>query len=349
MGATFGDSDAAVRWFGLTRHRLLLVFAALALSTDALTRRGPRWGQWLVILVILALAAPGAAGRSWGELAVTEARFWIRRRLTWVSLRVDADALVITTRGEHRAWTYDFAHRGRLDLSGHDVTLARRLSRMAESMATVGGDAHVALHVDARDDSVATVLSTTSPVVAPSEWRRDPFAGMPSALRLGRNALIERREYLRTRDHVVRTLRVSALSSGREASALEVLSERASWLTLSVHATVLPVMRARRLTSRAVHQVGSDAHLTRAAGFRWSARREWEMERLRQRESAVAAGAALCRWAIYIVVRASTIEQLRGRVDEVVSVARAAGLRLDLGVSRQREWFEFQLPGGPGW
>ena len=348
--ATFGDADAVVRWFGLTRHRLLLLATALATSLDAVMRPRTRWWEWLGALLLTGLSVPGPTGRSWGELAVAEIRYWVRRRLSWMSVAIESDVLVITSHDEHRVWTYDFAHRGRLDLAGHDVALALRLARMAESMATAGGDAHLALHVEACDDeSVVTVLSTTSPVAAPAEWRRDRDARIPHTLRIGRNAMIERRDYLRTRDHVMRTLRVSDFAPGREASALETLSERVSWLTLSVHATVLPAVRARRVASRAVHQVGSDAHMARAAGFRWSARREWELETLRQREHAVAAGAALCQWALYVVVRASSLELLRRRVSEVTSVARAAGLRLDLGVSRQREWFEFQLPGGPGW
>lgn len=350
VGATLGDADADVRWLGLVRHRLLLVAAAIALSTIALVRRGSQPGQWMVITVLVALTAAGPGGRSWGELVVIEARFWLRRRLSWVHVAVEADDLIITAHGQHRVGTYDFTHRGRLDLSGYDATLAMGLSRMAQSMASAGGAAHVALHVEARgDDAVITSLSTTSPVVPPPQWRRDPHVGAPRTLRMGPNALIERRDYVRTRDHVLRTLRVAAMAPGREASALQALSDRVSWLTLSVHARVLPARRARRVTARAVHQVGSDAQLTSAAGFRWSAHRQWELEALRRRENAVAAGAALCQWAIYVVVVASTIEQLRDRVAEVTSAARAAGLRLEQGASRQREWFEFQLPGGPGW
>ncbi len=345
-----GDADAAVRWYGLARHRLLLAAASLGALVDAAARAGTRWWEWLGALLLAGLAAPGPDDRSWGELVVTELRFLLRRRLSWVTVAIESDALVLASRGAHRVWTFDFSHRGRLDLAGHDLGLARRLSQMVEAMATTGVDAHVALHVEARGDAtVATVLSTTSPVAAPPEWRRDPDAGIPRTLRTGHNVLLERRGYLRTHDHVLRTLRVNSFASGREASALATLSEGVSWLTLSVHASVVPATRARRMTSRAVHRVDSDAHQSRGAGFRWSARREWELAVLRQREQSVAAGAALCQWALYIVVRASSLGQLRGRVSDVVALSRAAGLRLDQGAARQREWFEFQLPGGPGW
>jgi hypothetical protein len=147
----------------------------------------------------------------------------------------------------------------------------------------------------------------------------------------------------------MRTLRATAFSPGRESEALEALSERAAWLTLSLHASVIPTARARRVTSRAVHRVGSDAALTRGAGFRWSARHEKELEALRSREASVAAGAALCQWALYVVVRAQSLAELRSRVAETRQVSRESGLRLDPGTGVQGEWFTYQLPGGPGW
>lgn len=349
-GVTLGDADAIVRWFGLERHRLVLLTMAVGLGADALVRPGTRCWEWLGALVAVTVTAPGSVGRSWGEWAVVEARYRLRRRLWWITVAVDPEALVLTVHGEQRVWTYDFAHRGRLDLASRDVGLATRLAHMVETLAAAGDDAHVSLHVDAREDgSVRTVLSTTVASVAPYEWRRDSRAGVPRTLSLGRNPLIERRHYVRTTDHVVRTLRVIRFAPGRETAVLEALSERVSWLTLSVHASVVPAMRARRLTARAVHRVGSDAHATQAAGFRWSARREWELDVLRQREQVVAAGAALCQWALYVVVRASSLPQLRRRVADVIVVARAAGVRLDPGSARQREWYAFQLPGGPGW
>jgi hypothetical protein len=349
-GATLAEADAIVRWFGLERHRLLLLTLAVGLGADALVRPGTRWWEGLAALVAVILTVPGAVGRSWGELAVMETRYRLRRRLWWISVVVDSETLTLNVRGDCRVWTYDFFHRGRLDLASRDVGLATRLVHMVDTLAAAGDDAHVSLHVDAGDDgSVRTVLSTTVASIAPPEWRRDPRVGVPRTLVLGRNPLIERRHYVRTSDHVVRTLRVIRFAPGRETAALAALSERVSWLTLSVHASVVPAPRARRLTARAVHRVGSDAHATQAAGFRWSARREWELDVLRQREQVVAAGAALCQWALYVVVRASSLPQLRRRVAEVTVVARTAGVRLDPGSARQREWYAFQLPGGPGW
>jgi hypothetical protein len=349
-GSTFADSDAEVRWYGLARHRLLLLLGALGVSLAALVTHGERWWEWCVALALALLAAPGTAGRSCYELVAIEIRFWLRRRVTWSVVTVTPKGLVLTSRHECRAEVYELSHRGRLDLSGHDTGLAARLTQLVEAIAEGGVGAHVALHVESREGAPpTTTLSTTSPIAAAPEWRRAGDGGVPRTLRVGRNALLERRDHLRTRDGVLRTLRVGRFAPGRETSGLAVLGEHADWLTLSVHVAVVPTARARRLTARAVHRVGSDAQVTRSAGFRWSARREWELDALRQREQAVAAGAALCQWALYLVVRASSLEELRARVDDVMAVSRATGLRLDVGSARQREYFEFQLPGGPGW
>ena len=348
-GATFADSDAEVRWYGLARHRLVLGLGALGVSLLALVTHG-RWWEWCAALALVLLTVPGTTGRSCYEMAATEVRFWMRRRLTWSVVTPTPEGLVLTSRHECRVEVYELLHRGRLDLSGHDAGLAARLAQLVEAIAEGGVGAHVALHVESREGAPpATTLSTTSPIAAAPEWRRVADGGVPRTLRVGRNALLERRDHLRTRDGVLRTLRVSRFAPGRETAGLAVLGERTGWLTLSVHAAVVPTARARRLTARAVHRVGSDAQMSRSAGFRWSARREWELDALRQREQAVAAGAALCQWALYLVVRAPTLEELRARVHDVVALSRAAGLRLDMGGAQQHEFFEFQLPGGPGW
>jgi len=322
------------------------------MAADALLRRDWRDGEWPGVMLSAALAVTASSGRSWGERAVLEAKFWLRRRLSWIAVSVDADAdaMVLDVRGTRRVWCYDFVHRGRLDLATRDESLARRLANLADSLADAGQDTHLAIHVEkACDGEVRTVLSMTVPSRPSREWRRDARSGVSRLLSVGRTPIIERRTYVRAPDAVARTLRVSHFAPGRESAALERLSDELSWLTLSLHASVLPALRARRVTSRAVHRVGSDAQLARSAGFRWSARREWELEGLRQREQVVASGSALCQWALYLVVHASSLAQLRSRVHELVEITRSVGLQLDHGVARQAEWLAFQLPGGPGW
>lgn len=347
-----GDSDAQPRWFGLAPLRIVLAGLGLASVADAVLRPGGRWWEWLVAALAVGGGLPAPASRSWAQVVGVEIRYRTRRRLRWITVKVRENALDVSVHGARRVWCYNFSHHGRLDLAKRDVVLADRLARMVESLAAAGQPAHVAMHVetlDADQGSVRTVLSVTVPSLPPPEWRRDPLAGIAGTLRPGRSVIVERREYVRTSRHVLRTLRVASFSPGREASALEALSENVQWLTVSLHASIIPAVRARRLTARAVHRLGSDAQLTRGAGFRWSARHEWELEAYRQRENSVAAGAALCQWALYAVVRASSIEQLRRRVARTTEVAQSAGLRLEAGAGEQGDWFVWQLPGGPGW
>lgn len=347
-----GETDAWPRWWGVTRHRLALAVAALGLGADALLRPGSRWWEWLLVGVMAAAASPGPASTSCGQWCVIEVRFLLRRRVRWVALETDGDVLRVDVRGSQRVWCYEFTHRGRLDLSGRDVVLASRLSRMVESFAAGGDRAHVALHVDTGERSggaTRTSLSVSVGAPVPSEWRRNSEVGVPCSLSIGRTAVIERRHYVRTPRCVVRTLRVAAFAAGRAGTALETLDECGSGLSISLHAGVVPSTRARRLTARAVHRARTDAEFARGAGFRWSARDQKGLDALCGREDLVAQGAALCQWALYVVVSADTVGELRRRVNETRDVARAVGLRLDLGVGVQGEWFTFQLPGGPGW
>ena len=341
------DADAVARWCGLERHRVVVAALVAGLGADALVRPGASHWEWAVVLA-LALTLPGRPGRSWGERLAVELRFALRRHLTRVELRRDADSLTLDLRGKRRLWCYEFTHRGRLDLSGADAVVARRLAGMAESLALSGTAAHLALHVDVGASGTRTTLSTTSPAAPPEEWRPAPtwFGG---GLAVGRTALLERRHYLRSARGVVRTLRVDGFAPGRESSALEVLADAGPWLSLSLHAEVLAAAQARRRTSRAVHRVGADAGLARAAGFRWTASREFELDTLRRREQAVASGVALCRWALYLVVSAPSIATLRERVEQLDALARTAGVHLERGTARQRDWFAHQLPGGVGW
>lgn len=346
------ESDSWPRWWGVARHRVVLGAAAIVLGSDALLRAGGRWWEWPLAGVTGACASPGPAARSWGQWGVGEARFLLRRRVRWVSLETDEEAVVVDVGVSQRVWCYEFTHRGRLDLSGRDGELASRLARMVESFATGTDHAHVALHVDTggRSNGAARTslsVSTASPV--PSEWHRRSAAGVPRCLTLGRSALIERRHYVRTPQCVVRTLRVADFAAGRASDALETLGGYGSGLVLSLHARVIPLVRARRLTARAVHRVGTDAEVARGAGFRWSARDQKALDALREREELVAQGAALCQWALFVLVSADDVGTLRRRVNETREMARSSGLRLDPGVGVQGEWFTWQLPGGPGW
>ena len=350
--ASLGEGDAWPRWWGLARHRVALGLAAPVLGADALLRPGRRWWEWLVVVLALGAASPGPGQGSWAEWCAAATRYYGRRRVGWISLDADADSLVVLSRGRQRVWCYELTHRGRLDLSERDVVVASRLSQMVDSFAAAGESAHVSLHVDTGAWSgppARTCLSVNVSGAVPPEWRARAAAGVPRSLGTGRQALLERRHYVRTGGSVLRTLRVGDFAAGRASAALETLGQFGSDLSLSLHADVVPLARARRESARAVHRVGAGAEFGRAAGFRWSAHDQVGLEALRQREQLVAQGAALCHWALYIVVRADSLAALRARVRETCDVARAAGLRLDVGTARQGEWLTWQLPGGPGW
>jgi hypothetical protein len=331
-------------------HRVVLSMLSAAMACDALLRPVGHGWTWGVAALTAGAALPAPSSRSWAQAVCSEVRYFTRRRVRWLVLEPEGVVLHVGARGMRRVWCYEMQHLGRLDLSGRDLTLAHRLGGMIESLAASGERAHVSLHVESsRDVTPRTVLSVDVGAPPPPEWRPDPCAGVPRSVHAGRVALIERREYVRTPHCVLRVLRVTRFSADREIAALETLSDLVSWLTLSWHVAVIPAPRARRLSERAVHRRRSDAQVSRGAGFRWSARHEQDLEALRRRESAVAAGAALCQWALYLVVRASTLEQLRRRVARTLEQAKAGGLGVDLGTGVQGEWFIYQLPGGPGW
>ncbi|HXC18439.1 MAG TPA: hypothetical protein VNT80_00880, partial [Acidimicrobiales bacterium] len=60
-------------------------------------------------------------------------------------------------------------------------------------------------------------------------------------------------------------------------------------------------------------------------------------------------GAALLRFAVFIVIRAATLTQLRRDVNAVTRCALESGLRCEPGLGRQSSWYCAQLPGAPGW
>lgn len=346
------EGDAWPRWWGVTRHRLILSVVALVVGADALVRPGSRGWEWFLAAGAAGAAAPKSSTESWGRWISVEIRYLLRRRVHWVSLEREGDALRVATRGSRRVWCYEFVHRGRLDLSGGDVTLATRLARMTEALATGGARTHLALHVDTGQGSgvdARTTLSVSVDSAVPQEWRRRNDGGVPRSLSLGRVVVIERRRYVRTPLAVVHTLRASDFAAGRASEALEALGQYGTALEISLHAGVVPRDRARRLTARAVHRMGADAHLSRGAGFRWSARDQRGLDAVGHREYAVTQGAALCQWALYVAVSAPNVGDLRRRVLEVRELARARGLRLDAGTGVQGDWFTYQLPGGPGW
>ena len=345
---SFAESDAPVRWLGLARHRLVTLGAVLALVADAVLRPGATRAEF-VLAAALVLALPGTSTTSWGELAVRHLRYLLRRRVHWVTVSVVERRLQLRAGVTRHVSCYDFDHRGRLDLSGDDLAVARRLAAMADAVALSGEGAHVSVHVEPGPRGPVTTLCTTAASAPPPQWRPHVTGAGAGSLAVGRRALLERRTYLRQDQGLCRVARVEGFAPGRETAAIESLSGAGDWISMSLHADVFAATRSRRLSARAVHRAGADGSVLRAAGFRASARRDVEFDELRRREQSVARGAALCRWALYVVVHAASLASLEQRSHELDARARAAGLRLDGGVGRQWDWYRYQLPGGLGW
>jgi hypothetical protein len=68
-----------------------------------------------------------------------------------------------------------------------------------------------------------------------------------------------------------------------------------------------------------------------------------------QREALVANGRSLIRVAVFVVVRATSLEMLHQRSLEVWRHAHDTGLRLERGRGAQARWYAAQLPGGASW
>lgn len=319
-----GDADLDARWLGVRRHQLVLVLGGLCLVGDGVLRPGAAWPEWAVGAVVAATATPTLDGPTLGEWVAIAARFALRSR--WWRVPPGGPS----RRG------YVLAHRGRLDLSGADVEVARGLADHLDALALAGGDRRVSLHVH----GAATVLVQSADVAPPPGWV-DVQGTAPSSEGAGPPAgtLLERWGYVRELGGVVAVLRVrdfTAVPAGR--AALERVQLAGPGVTTSIHFEVVGGSRARRVAERAVHRVRSDTAASAVVGFRRTARHERSLERLRQREALVAAGRALARAAVHVRVRAASLDELDGRVARVARVARESGLRCELGRGRQGPW-----------
>ena len=162
--------------------------------------------------------------------------------------------------------------------------------------------------------------------------------------------LLERFSYLRAPEQLLRVYRVRDFNSvPSERGLLDQVLKSSTPLDLALHVDIVSGARAQRLSARAVHQVSSDDTTARAVGFRRTARSLRNYDRLAQRETLVASGRALLRVAVYLMVRASSLDELQQRGDALWRQAHDAGLRLERGFGRQARWYRAQLPGGPGW
>jgi hypothetical protein len=348
-----GDADGQVRWIGIRRHQAVVVVIGIGLVGDWLVRSDSSLIELITGLVLLICAVPGHDNLTVGEVLVVAVRYVSRSRWTQISYIPERAALALRARGDITVQGFSLQHRGRLDLSGHDVVRAHELAAFADALATSDRSVHVSLHVRSSREGANTLLSLGEGTSAPEGWSESKgllleIIGLSSDK--SSTWLLERWSHLRTTSGLVRVLRVrdfTAVPDGR--ALLERLQQSSDDVTVALHFDVVSGQRAHRVVERAVHRTGSDGAASRSVGFRRTVRAERSLERLAQREVLVASGRALLRAAVYVRVGATSEPLLRQSVQEVQRRAHDAGLRCERGLGRQALWYCHQLPGGPGW
>jgi hypothetical protein len=345
-----GVADAESRWIGVRRHQAVLVIAGLGLVGEWITQSHAASIELMIGVALLSCAAPTSDGLTVGERAHIVVDFVLRSR--WTSTRATKDHRTVTihARRDVTVHGYELVHRGRLDLSGRDRENARALAEFADALAVSDDTQHFSLHVRSAPEGASTLLVVPTDVTPPSCWRENSSLTLDAAGSRGTGWRLERWAYVREAREVVRVLRIRDFSAVPHGHALlERLQSASPTLDVVVHVDVMGGVRAHRLAARAVHRMGSDDATSQAAGFRRTAQATRSLERLRQRESLVVEGAALMRIAVFVVIRARSLQQLRRDVKVVTRSATESGLRYESGLGRQAAWYCAQLPGAPGW
>ncbi len=341
-----GDADAPGRVLGLDRLQLVVLGLGTGVLVEALVRTHQVIQAGLG-LALLAAALPAGERVSVAERIGLTLAYATRRHVSSVVLE-RGETPIVHAASSVAARGYALSHRGRLDLSGADLAMARRLAQTLDALATSPGGRHASLHVVSDGEDVATLLCLAGR--APEGWTRDDelvarVAGVGLADHLW---LLERLRYVRTTNGVCRVLRVRDFSAAG-APLLAGLQRRRDSTTLSLHADVLEDARARRRVERLSHAATSNGAAAGAMGFRETSRARRRVARTLEREARVAEGRALVRLAVFVTVRAARLSDLDAAVASVVRTAREAGLVLDRGAGRQARWLSQSLPGGPGW
>jgi hypothetical protein len=344
-----GASDGEHRWIGIRRHQAVLVVVALGLIGEWFTQANGALIELVIGIALLTCAAPTSDGLTVAERVRIAQAFMLRSR--WTSIRVSNVRATVTmhARGDATAHAFELQHRGRLDLSGRDRQNVTALADFADALAASDETRHFSLHVRSSPTDVATLLFVPTDVSAPTGWTAISDLAL-AGTGWSDGSLLERWDYVRDERQVMRVLRVRDFSAVPDGHALlERLQFASPTLDVVMHVDVLGGARAHRLAARAVHRMGSDVVTSQSAGFRRTAQSTRSLERLRQRETLVVDGTALLCIAVFVVVRASTLAQLRRDVETATRCAIESGLRCEPGRGRQSLWYCAQLPGAPGW
>jgi hypothetical protein len=347
-----GEADSQPRWIGIRRHQAALVILGLGITGSWIIEARSPFLELVAGVCILSLALPSIDGLTGAEFVVTTMWFVFRRRWLVIETEFEGSSLGIRARGAVTARGFELRHRGRLDLSGSDLEISERFTEVVKSYAAREDINHLSIHVRTKEAESSTLLTMRGVVKEPDGWFENPkllraMVGLDGGVRAG---VLERWSYVRTDTEVVRTHRVHDFTGASASRAmLERLQQSPCHPDVSLHADIIPSVKAQRIASRAVHQISSDSAASSAVGFRRNARSKRFLSRLSQREELVASGEALLRVGIFITVRASSLAELRASANVLIRSVEESGLRVERGMGRQLLWYCWQLPGGPGW
>ena len=341
------QSDSEERWGPLQRHQLVLVALASTFVVCWLFVSGLSTALLLLAIGCVVAACPMGRGLTIAQWVLTAVRFAVRSHWTTIDVVLEGGRLSLG-RGTLTSGTLSTLHHvGRLDLSGYDAVLAGQLRDVVGALSATTAGGHVAHHITMTRGGARTQLS--APVGGDlAGWTPSDVVPLLGTVRGGR-LLREGWRELRSIDGVYCVGRIETFRPNGELPLLEALQRTGTPSTLAVHCAVVPSSRAPRIVGRAVHRRGVDETATRALGFRRSAQADRVLTRLAHREAAVAAGHALVRVAVYLVVQGETVAEVRAGVRRVTTLANDDGTRVRWGTGRQTQWFLWALPGGGQW
>ena len=323
-----GASDHDGRWMGIKRHQGVLLIGGLTLGGDFILRPHATGIEGVTAVVMVTLSMPAKDLMSIGQWVAVLVRFFYRTRLSPFTVER-------TTLAEEMP-TFELLHRGRMDLSGEDQNCIKVMMEVCDGLSLLNETSHVALYALQRGNERATVLRLPRSFGPASGFQtmtqRDEKDG-------AKEISLERWRYIRSDNAVVRYYQVHDFATSRsESGFMTALLRSGAKCDVAVHIEVLGARRGKQSAERAVHGRESDQLISSRSGYRFTAARARQSERLRERELSVASGRALLRLSVLIEVRGSNLRELRERCAHVEQMSASSGLRLHSGRGRQETW-----------